>query len=482
MSIRRNFVYSCILTVANYIFPLLTYPYVSRVLGVTNVGICNFVDSIINFFILFSMMGITTLGIREIAGTAADKDKRGRVFSSLFILNAIATLIMFVLLCICIYLVPQFKEYKELMYVGAAKLLANLFLVEWFFKGTENFRYITNRTILVKCLYVISVFLFVREAEDYPIYFLLIALMTIVNASINFPYACTKVKFSFKGIQLKPLVKPFIVMGCYALLTSMYTSFNVTYLGFVSTPEHVGYYTTATKLFHITLAIYTAFTGVMMPRMSALYAEGKIEAFKSLINKSIDLLFSFSVPLILFMLFFVPEIIWLLSGEGYEGAFLPARIIMPLILIIGYEQILVMQILMPARKDGAVLSNSILGAVVGVAANLLIVDQCQSVGSSVVWLLSEISVLLSAQYFVSKEINIGFPIKALLLNIVYYAPSFFIIFLFRIIINSDFHMYVMMISLFVLLLNAIIVVRYTQTQILMKLLYMYNNRKGKKNF
>ena len=135
MSIRRNFVYSCILTVANYIFPLLTYPDVSRVLGVTNVGICNFVDSIINFFILFSMMGITTLGIREIAGTAADKDKRGRVFSSLFILNAIATLIMFVLLCICMYLVPQFKEYKELMYVGAAKLLANLFLVEWFFKG-----------------------------------------------------------------------------------------------------------------------------------------------------------------------------------------------------------------------------------------------------------------------------------------------------------------------------------------------------------
>lgn len=169
MSLKKNFLYSTILTVANYIFPLLTYPYVSRVLGVTNIGICNFVDSIINFFILFSMMGVGAVGIREIAGATDSSKSQSKVFSSLLVLNGITTLVMLIILLLCIHIIPEFREYKGLMYVGAAKLVANLFLVEWFFKGTENFKYITNRTILVKCIYVASVFLFVKDADDYPI-------------------------------------------------------------------------------------------------------------------------------------------------------------------------------------------------------------------------------------------------------------------------------------------------------------------------
>ena len=200
MGVKKNFIYSSILTVANYIFPLITYPYVSRVLGVTNIGICNFVDSIIHYFILFSMMGVTTLGIREIAGSANNPQKQSLVFSTLWALNAIATAIMLVFLFIVIYTIPELYEYRKLMYVGAMKLVANLFLVEWFFKGTENFKYITNRTIFVKCLYVVAVFLLVKDPDDYPIYYLLLTLMVVVNAAINFPYACTKVKLTVKSL------------------------------------------------------------------------------------------------------------------------------------------------------------------------------------------------------------------------------------------------------------------------------------------
>lgn len=431
MGIKKNFIYSTILTVSNYIFPLLTYPYVSRILGVTNIGICNFVDSIINYFVLFSMMGVSILGTREIATHSGDSQKQGKVFSSLFVINGIATLIMLAILLVSIYVVPEFREYKDLMYIGAAKLVANLFLVEWFFRGTENFKYITKRTIFVKCLYVASVFIFVKTADDYPIYFLLVSMMVIVNAAINFPYACSKIKFSLSEINIVPHIKPFFTMGCYMLLTSMYTSFNVAYLGFVSTPEQVGYYTTATKIFGIILAIYSAFTGVMMPRMSALYAEGNIDEFKRLINKSIQLLFSFAIPAVIFTMIYAPEIIYLISGDGYEGAYLPARIIMPLILIIGYEQVLVIQILMPTKQDKAILTNSILGATVGIIANLILVKYLQSTGSAIVWVLSEITVLFSALYAVKKILAINIPIAHVARIFIWYMPIGVIIILLK---------------------------------------------------
>lgn len=422
MGVKRNFIYSSILTCANYVFPLITYPYVSRVLGVTNIGICNFVDSIINYFILFSMMGVSAVGIREIAGSMNDSQRQSRIFSSLLTLNGIATFIMLVALFISIYVIPELYEHRNLMYIGAARLVANLFLVEWFFKGTENFKYITNRTILVKCIYVIAVFLFVKDSSDYPIYFLLLSLMVVVNAVINFIYACTKIRLTMKDLMFRPYIKPFVIMGVYMLLTSMYTSFNVAYLGFVSSPDQVGYYTTATKIFTIILSIYTAFTGVMLPRMSALYAEGKLDEFKRLIKKSLDLLLSLSIPAVLFTVLYAPEIIYLISGEGYEGANLPARIIMPLILIIGYEQILVLQVLLPAKQDKIVLRNSILGATTGVILNVILVSRLQSVGSAVTWLLSEVVVLLTSAYAVKYLVGLSFPKKTFIKGIIWYIP------------------------------------------------------------
>ena len=292
-NLKRNIIYSGILTTANYIFPLVTYPYVSRVLGVDKIGICNFVDSIINYFILFSMLGISIIGIREIAKNKNTKEGLNRTFNSLFFLNTISTTIMLILLIIAINMVPKLYENKELMYIGALKLVFNYLLIEWLYKGLEDFKFITNRTVIIKCLYVISVFLFVHDANDYKLYYLLLSLMIILNAIVNILYSRNIVKYSLSNICIKPFIKPFIILGIYMLLTSMYTSFNVAYLGFVAGEIEVGFYTTATKLYSIILSVFTAFTGVMLPRMSALIAEHKIDEFKSLLDKSVNLLFVF---------------------------------------------------------------------------------------------------------------------------------------------------------------------------------------------
>lgn len=401
--IKRNIFYSGILTTANYIFPLLTYPYVSRVLGVANIGVCSFVDSIINYFLILSMLGMNVVGIREIAKCKDDKTKLQQTFSQLFSINTITTTVALIILLIAMHIIPKLQENYHLMWIGVLKLVANFLLIEWFFKGLEDFKYVTNRTIAVRFLYVISVFLFVKEEQDVVLYYLLTAGIILVNATVNLLYAKRHVYFQLTLSSLKEYFKSVGVLGIYAILTSMYTTFNVAYLGFISSDVEVGYYTTSTKIHTIILMMFSAVTGVLMPRMASILSEKKYDEYKRLIRKSTAILFAFAIPTVIFIELFAPMIIRIIAGEGYEGAILPLRIIAPLILIIGIEQILITQSLMPMGKDNAVLINSILGAVVGIAANLIIVPHLVSVGSAIVWLLSEITVMCSAIYFFRQE-------------------------------------------------------------------------------
>ena len=404
-TLKKNIFYSGILTTANYIFPLITYPYVSRVLGVANIGACNFVDSIINYFLILSALGIGTVGIREIAKNKGNKPDLQKTFSQLFTINTISTTIALAVLLIAMHTVPKLQENYDLMWIGVLKLVFNYLLIEWFFKGLEDFKYVTNRTIFVRCLYVLSVFVFVRTTNDVSIYYFLTSATIVVNAIINLVYARRFIKFKLCFSSLKVLTKSVCTLGVYNILTSLYTTFNVAYLGFVSSETQVGYYTTSTKIHTIILMAFTAVTGVMMPRMASILSEKKYSEYERLIKKSVLILFVFSIPCIIFIEVFAPLIIKIIAGSGYEGAILPLRIISPLVLIIGFEQILITQSLMPMGKDRAVLINSIIGAIVGITANLIFVPYLASTGSAIVWLLSEITVMLSAFYFFRKEWN-----------------------------------------------------------------------------
>ena len=421
-SIKKNFLYSTILTISNYLFPLLTYPYVSRVLGVTNIGICNYIDSIVHYFVLFAMMGTTFLGIREIASNKSDKDRLNASFSSIIILNVVTTLIGLIVLLYLMFFVDKFEPYRSMLTIGILKLLGTVFTIDWFYKGREDFKFITQRTIIVKILYSISIFVFIHDIDDYKTYFFLTTMMFVVNTIINCWHAKIYVSLTWKGINLKKLYKPFLILGLQAILTSMYTSFNVAYLGYITNPTEVGYYTTATKLFTLILSVYTAFTGVMIPRMSFLVAEKKINEFKSMLNKSLDVLFGISIPLIIFFEIFSSDVILIIAGHGYEGAILPSRIIMPLILIIGYEQILVIQTLMPLKADKELFWISVMGAIFGIIMNVALVNQMGSKGSAIVWLTSEFFVLIMAQHYVTKKLNITFPYQTLFKQILCYIP------------------------------------------------------------
>ncbi|MCQ2199984.1 MAG: flippase [Paludibacteraceae bacterium] len=421
-SIKKNFLYSSFLTVANYLFPLLTFPYVTRVLEVDNIGVCGYVDSIVNYFSLFSLLGINTVGVRAIASSKGDREAMSRAFSSLFWFNTATTALAAIILVVTAYTVEKFQPYQDFLLVGIVKLVSIYFMVEWFYRGTENFKYITVRTLVIKCLYVASIFIFVKKRDDVLIYYWLTVLSIAVNAIFNFCYARNFVSLTFKNLEIKPHLRPLFYFGFYFFITSMYTSFNVTYLGWHSSDEEVGYYTTAFKLYTILISIFTAFTGVMMPRMTNLLSQGKFDEFVQYISKSQNMLLAFAIPVILFAAIFAPQIIEIVAGPGFEKAVTPMRIIIPLILIIGFEQVLVTQTLNPLKKDTIILMNSFFGAIVGLTSNYFLVPILLSSGSAVAWLLSETAVLLSSQYFVTKFINLKFPFKSMFLMALYNVP------------------------------------------------------------
>lgn len=425
-TVKKNFAWSTLLTFAGYLFPLITFPYVTRVLGVEGIGQYQFAYSTIEYFSIIAMLGIGTVGIREIAKVKGNRHEMSRVLCSLLSLNLITTLLAACVLLVLTFIIPSFIAHSKLLYIGIARLFCGSLLIEWLFKGIEDFKFITIRSLAIRFVFVFSVFIFVRDEDDYVIYFLLTSLTVAVNAIVNILYSRKFVDYSFRGIDVRPYVKPFIVLGLYQILTAMYTSFNVMYLGSKCGDIEVGYYSTATKLYILIMSVFTAFTGVMLPRMSSYVAEGKTEDFNGMISKSIDFLLLFSIPMIVISEAFAPQIIRLIAGPGYEGAILPMRLVMPLMLIIGYEQIIIMQMLMPLGKDRAILINSIIGASVGILLNFTIVPSLASIGSAIVWIGSEVAVLISAQCFVTKYTGKAFPFKKVVLSVLIYLPILFI--------------------------------------------------------
>lgn len=432
--IKKNFTYNLILTVSGYVFTFITFPYVSRVLGVENIGAVNFVDSIVNYFILLSMLGVGIIGIREVAKFKEDKNELENTFRDIFFPNAIITILSILVLLVCIFFIPKFNDYRTLLMIGVVKLLFNFTLIEWFFTGIENFKFVTIRSLIIKFFYVITVVLFVKNSNDTYLYYGLTCGMVVINAIMNWTFLTKFITIKIKGINFR-YIKPIFTLGGYMVLTSLYVNFTVVYLGFTSGNTEVGYYTTASKLYSILLSVFTAFTAVMLPRMSSLLANNQFDEFKNAVSKSFDLLFLFSFPIVTWSVVFAPQIIYIIAGKGYEGAILPMRIIMPLMIVIGYAQILVIQILMPLKKDKIILFNSFIGAIVGLSLNFLIVGKLKSVGSSIVWLVCELILVILSQYFITKKMNIKFPFEIFFKHVFVAMPIGIICYLYNIFYN-----------------------------------------------
>lgn len=405
-SVKKNILWNMLLTMSGYIFPLLTFPYVTRVLGATNLGLVNYALGIVDYAVLFSTLGMTMVGIRYISQCGNDDKRRSDVFSSLVTLHTLLSILALAIYLACIWFIPSLAIHKELYFVGAAKILFNVMLVEWLFQGLQDFRYVTLRTILTRLLYVIGVFVFVRSHDDYAAYFYVTIAQVIINALVNWRYAQRYINFRFRLQGTREFILPIFSMGVNSILLSFYTTFNVIYLGSTCGSESVGYYTTAIKLYAIILSVISSYNSVFVPHLNRLYAEGNLEQFKNIVAQSIHLVTLIALPIITIGICIPSQVVEAVAGKGYERSILPFSIVMVQILLVGIAQILENQILLAFKRFKAILVCTASSVVLSIIIIIGFVPTYAEVAAALAIAIPHIFEVVFLFYYVRKDIKI----------------------------------------------------------------------------
>ena len=419
-------------------------------------------------------MGITHIGVREIA-KQTNKIDLSKCYSSMLALNIIYTLFALFIYLPLIFYVNKFTIHKELFLLGAFQIFFTTFTIEWFFRGIEDFRYITIRSLVIKIIYVISVFFFIKTPDDFILFFALTVAMTVVSAFVNFIYSKKFINFSFRNLDLKKYLRSSLSLGIYSILTSMYTTFNVVYLGFIWNDIQVGYYTTAIKLYIIILGFYSAFTGVMLPRMTSVLKDNNQDAYEIMISKSLELLYTVAIPIVIYMFAMAPEIILLLAGEEFLPAANLSRIVIPMLLVVGLAQVLSFQVLIPKGYDRVTLMASLIGALVGVALNIILTPKFSSTGTCFTVVITEMCVTCYYIYVVSKNKLIQINSKLFFHHLKWALPYFLICYMSKLIFSGNYWLSLISASFFCLVYFIVSQRFYIQNQLLINILPKWKN-------
>ena len=402
-SLRINFIMNTLLTMSSILFPLITYPYVSRVLLPEGMGKVSFAISFVTYFAMFAQLGIPTYGIRACAKVRDDKEKLSKTVQELFIINMVISAFVYLFFFATVYFVPKLRAEKSLYFIISLIILFNTIGVEWLYKGLEEYAYITIRSLIFKIITVIAMFLLIHEQKDYVIYGFISIIAASGSGLLNFinarKYISIKknVKYQFRE-HFKPIAV-FFAMSC---ATTIYTNLDTIMLGFISTDADVGYYNAAVKVKGILVSVVTSLGAVLLPRCAYYYQQGNLDEFKRISKKALHFVMIISIPLMVYFILFAEKAIYFLSGKSYLNAILPMQIIMPTLLFIGITNIFGIQMLVPMGKEKVVLISEIAGAVVNFVLNAILIPQYAAVGAAIGTLVAEFIVLIIQYYVIRK--------------------------------------------------------------------------------
>lgn len=403
-SIVKNAILNTVLTLSSVIFPLITFPYASRILLPEGMGKVSFATSLISYFTMFAQLGIPTYGIRACAKVRDNKNELSKVAQELLIINLIMSLISYIVLFFAIIFVEKLRNEKILYIIISSTILLSAIGMEWLYKALEQYSYITFRSIIFKFISLFMLFLLVHSESDYVIYGFISIFASSASNVLNLINAHNYVSLSPVGnYDLKRHIRAVAVFFAMACATTIYTNLDTVMLGFMTTDADVGYYQAAVKVKVVLVHIVTSLGAVLLPRSSYYIEHGNIEEFKRITHKAVNFVFVISIPLAIFFIIFARQAILVLSGADYVAAILPMQIIMPTLMFIGLTNILGMQILVPSGREKIVLYSEVIGALTDLVLNMIFIPLFTSAGAAIGTLVAEIVVLLVQFGFMKQE-------------------------------------------------------------------------------
>jgi O-antigen/teichoic acid export membrane protein len=440
MSVKNSVFYNVLLAISQVFFPLITFPYLARTLGPEHVGVLNFAESIAKYFVMLAALGIPIYGIREIAKVQNELKERTKIFAEIFTINLICTLGLSFLFLAAIFFIPQLNKEKVLFYWTIAYFFFQVFYLEWFFNGMNQFKFIAIRQFVIRFFFIIFVFVLIKSQLDYVNYMRMQFGLSVLLAIINFNNLSKHIslnKETFSNLDLRKHIKPLLYIFLTIFSISIYFSLDTILLGFLANNESVGYYSTALKLVKLIIAVFGAVTVAIFPSLINLYHSQQIEKFRELIRQVFFVLVSLSIPAIVIFISCAKEIVHVLFSQNFDRSILPLQITAPLILIVSLSSIFGFQVLSALAKDRQILYSAIIGMSVSIVLSIILVPSLMEVGEAITILVTELSVSVSFIYFTKKHFKVGGLTNMFLKQLVGALPYLVFVIIFKSIINDS---------------------------------------------
>jgi len=404
-SVKVNYILNLINTGTQMLFPLITFPYVCRVIEADGIGQINFFQSIISYISLFTCLGIPMYAIREIARDRSDVVQMNRTAMEILLLHSMLTLLGYAIVAILSLTVPQIQVNIPLFLILSLTIFFTAIGCEWFYRGIEDFKYITIRGFIIKTVSVVLLFIFVKSKTDL-LYYGCYTVFGVLGGNIFNFFRLRKYihreNIIFSELHIKRHVKPVLKVFSFSVVTSIYLQLNTVLLGFLKNALAVGYFAAATKVMQMLLMMSSCLGSVMMPRASHLIAENKEDEFNRLIQKSYDFTLAIALPMTIGLIFCAPSLITALCGVKFEHSILPSQIIAPIILMVAISNVFGIQVLFPKGKINIVTLCCGIGAVADLILNLCLIPFFSYIGTSIAYLGAEVATTVS-MYFIGRK-------------------------------------------------------------------------------
>lgn len=396
-SIKNNVALNYINTLASIVFPLITFPYAARVLLPEGIGLVNFQNSIIGYITLLSSLGIPMYAVREVARVRDNKEERNRVSVEITLLSLLLAAGGYVIVFAVGQLVPQINAHLTLFYVLSLSILFTALGVNWFYTAVEDFKFITIRGLIIRCLFVIALFVFVKTKEDLLIYAIVTVGSTVGNNIINFVHLRKYInlfRVDCKHLNILRHLKPALRIFVLNLSISIYVQLNPVMLGFLSDNVEVGYFTAGSKISHIILTVVTSMATVLLPRVSNMVQHRQREQFNMLITKVYHYYMALAIPFTAGLIVLAVPLTLVLCGKDFYAASYVVAITAPIVILISITNIIGIQVLYPYGKEDYVTYSTIGGAVMNLIMDIPLILLWGAIGASISTILAELTVLI----------------------------------------------------------------------------------------
>ena len=423
-SIRKNYIYNLIYQLLIIILPLITTPYLSRVLHAEGIGIYSYTLSIVTYFALFGSLGISMYGQREIAYIREDKTKVTTTFYELLFLRFI-TMTFSIIVFIAIFTINN--EYSLYYKILILELFANLLDISWFFQGLEEFKKTVFRNMIVKLLSVICIFIFIKDSNDVWIYVLIYACSNLFGNLSLWLYLPKYInKLDFKSLSLKKHIKPTIGLFIPQIAMQIYLVLDKTMLGYIlNDMSEIGNYDQSQKIVRTALSIITALGTVVAPRIANIISKGNEKEVSGYLERSFRFVWFLGFPMMLGLIAVSNTIIPWFLGEGYDKTIILMKYGSLLILAIGLNNVTGIQYLIPAKKQSKYTKSVVIAAILNFTLNLILIPKFKSIGAIMASVIAEFSIFFIQLIDVKKDFKINIIAK----NSFKYIVSAFIMFI-----------------------------------------------------